>query len=145
MQPIDWLLLFLAERSAAIDPVRVQKGMFLLSEEGPLPPAERYAFVPYAYGPMSRDVYRDTRRLVARELAETSEVPGHRWTLVAAGRSGLEQAELLRARARRDQPAALEQLRHVRALVDRLTFSALLEHVYDRHPAYATRSVFRRP
>jgi hypothetical protein len=48
MRPRDWLLLLLALRQAEepLDPVRLQKGMFLLAQEGGLPPSDRYEFFP---------------------------------------------------------------------------------------------------
>jgi hypothetical protein len=61
----DWLLLLLAFKaesdSPALDPIRVQKGMFLVAEEGGLPAEERYDFTPYSWGPYCRDV-RSSRR-----------------------------------------------------------------------------------
>lgn len=145
MEPIDWLLLLLAENPAPLDPVRVQKGLFLLAAEAPLPVQDAYTFVPYNYGPMSPAIYRDTRVLCRAGLARSHAQPGHRWSSVTVTPSGSERAPLLLARARRDLPRAVEHLGRVRRLVDQLGFEALLEHVYDRHPAYASRSVFRRP
>ncbi|MGH7490032.1 MAG: hypothetical protein ACREMY_31160, partial [bacterium] len=55
LQPADWLLLLLALKDAErpLDPVRLQKGLFLLAEEGGLSGAESYRFEPYDYGPFS--------------------------------------------------------------------------------------------
>lgn len=145
MEPIDWLLLLLAAAPEPLDPVRVQKGLFLLATETPLPPGEAYVFTAYNYGPMSPAIYRDTRALCRAGLARPHAVVGHRWESVSPSPAGLERAPLLLARARRDHPEATAHLARIRALVDGLGFEALLEHVYDRHPAFASRSVFRRP
>ena len=145
MRPIDWLLLLLAEAPAPLDPVRLQKGMFLLAAETPLPPSDAYVFVPYSYGPMSSAIYRDARTLCATNLTHAKPVPGHRWRTLAIAPAGAERAPLLLARARRECPAGVEQLRRVRTHLDTMDFATLLEHVYERHPAYASRSVFRRP
>ncbi len=56
-----------------LEPVRVQKALFLLAREGDIPRDEQYRFVPYNYGPMSVGVYRDVAALVAAGLA-----PGQR-------------------------------------------------------------------
>ncbi len=45
----DWLLVFIADDEAGegLDPVRLQKGMFLLAREAGLPARQRYRFIPY--------------------------------------------------------------------------------------------------
>lgn len=136
MEPADWLLKLIAARpEAVIDPVRVQKGLFLLSEGGMVPPGERYAFEPYSYGPMSRQIYRDVRALEAAGEIESLAVPGFGWRTLRATPAGLERAAGL---------PGTEAVAKVRATVDRRSFAELLEYVYDRYPVYAARSVFRR-
>ena len=62
----DWLLLLVARHADArgLEPVRVQKALFLHAREGGVPARERYWFVPYNYGPMSPrgSSWRATRR-----------------------------------------------------------------------------------
>jgi uncharacterized protein YwgA len=140
--PADWLLLFLAARpDATVDPVRLQKGLFLLAMDGRVPPEEGYAFEPYSYGPMSRGIYRDVRGLVAAGDVASREVEGYGWRVMAATAAGAARAADLRRLA---GAPALQALEETRATVDRLSFAELLEHVYTRHPEFATRSVFRR-
>ena len=90
MTPADWLLLLLAHDApaAGLEPVRIQKALFLLAREGGLPPRERYWFVPYNYGPMSPRIYRDVDGLVRRGLAERVPVPGYTWGRVRATDAG---------------------------------------------------------
>ena len=138
MDAADWLLLMVAARAEdPIDPVRLQKGLFLLAMEGGLPPAERYAFEPYSYGPMSRAIYRDVRRLETAGLVERVAVPGFGWRALRATPAGVTRAGAFPAEA-------VEAVRGTRAVVDRRSFADLLEYVYERYPEYATRSVFRR-
>ena len=145
MRPSDWLLLLIgldAEPGGAVlDPVRVQKGMFLLAREGGIPPKERYWFVAYNYGPMSPRVYRDVDALVREGLVERLPVPGYAWGVVRATDRGRERAHALAATADR---RALARLAAIREEVTSLSFAQLLERVYDRYPAFAERSVFRR-
>lgn len=142
MTPSDWLLLLVAARpEIPIDPVRLQKGLFLLAIEGGLEPAERYDFEPYSFGPMSRDIYRDARELARRGEVTRMPVPGLSWhalrlTPIGDMRAGALRLDLTEARE--------DALTRIRTLVDGHSFADLLEHVYDRYPEYATRSVFRR-
>jgi hypothetical protein len=147
MTPADWLLLLVALDAPAggLEPVRVQKALFLLAHEGCLPRAERYGFVPYNYGPMSPRIYRDVEALVRRGHLERLAVPGYSWGRVRATAAGRERATELAAAAGPRERRALEALGRIRTLVTSLGFADLLATIYDRHPEYAVRSVFRRP
>jgi hypothetical protein len=146
MRARDWLLLLIAAEGAAggLDPVRLQKGMFLLAEEAGLPRRERYRFVPYNYGPMSRGLYRGLRDLTRAGLVERRPVPGLRWARHAVTPAGAAAATALEAGL---GPRALERLRRLREIKARIAsqrFDSLLLDVYERYPQYATRSVFER-
>lgn len=146
MRARDWLLLLIAADGApgGLDPVRLQKGLFLLGEETGLPQRERYRFVPYNYGPMSRGLYRGLRDLVRGGLVERHPAPGLRWGRYAITPAGAAEARglevLLGARAR----ARLARLREIKAQIAAQSFAALLTDVYERYPDFATRSVFKR-
>lgn len=142
MSPADWLLLFIAQvPRAPIDPVRLQKGMFLLVQGGRLTAKERYRFEPYSYGPMSRALYRDLRLLEQARLVR-SMPSEHSWAPVTATTKG--QREATRLRSDLVAVTAFDDLARIRRLVDSMNFAELLEYVYERHPEYALRSVFRR-
>jgi hypothetical protein len=142
----DWLMLFLAaDPGHALDPVRVQKGMFLLAMRTSLDDAERYDFEPYAYGPMSRGLYGDMRLLCRERLLDMTPIEGASWQLLQLSSRGARRAIDLARHAEREQPDVLAQLTAIRREIDGLSFAELLEHVYDRYPEYAVRSVFRRP
>ena len=147
MTPADWLLLLVAldAPAAGLEPVRVQKALFLLAREGGLPRTERYWFVPYNYGPMSPRIYRDVEALVRRGLLERLPVPGYTWGRVRATDRGRARAERLAASATQREQEGLARLRRIRALVTSLSFADLLATIYASHPHYAVRSVFRRP
>jgi uncharacterized protein YwgA len=146
MRRSDWLLLFLAEGSGRpLAPVRLQKGLFLLAMSETVPRADRYAYEAYSYGPMSRELYRDVRDLCAQDLAAYGEVEGSGWRTVAPTTAGRRRARRLRAAARKECAAGLVELMTVRARVESLSFADLLTLVYDAHPEYTVRSVFRRP
>ena len=78
----DWLALFLAFEGApdGLDPVRIQKGMFLFAMEAGVPEGQTYGFRPYNYGPMSRGIYDDLDRLVSEGTIEATPVEGQSWS-----------------------------------------------------------------
>ena len=145
MTPADWLLLLVALDAPAdgLEPVRVQKALFLLAREGGLPRSERYWFVPYNYGPMSPRIYRDVEALVRRGLLERLPVPGYTWGRVRATAAGRAQARRLVGSATARERSSLSALARIRDLVTSLGFADLLATIYERHPEYAVRSVFR--
>jgi hypothetical protein len=143
---MDWLLVLLAAPpGGGLDPLRVQKGMFLLAMEGGLPPEQAYAFEPYAYGPMSRALYRDVRRLVDARLVCPHPVSGATWELFELSAAGAGAALSLRERALCERPASVASLDAIRRRISAMGFAELLDDVYERYPEYARNSVFRRP
>ena len=145
MDKSDWLLLMIAAPPAkdGLDPIRLQKGMFLFARESGIPPVERYWFVPYNYGPMSPALYRDIARLEREGLVERAQVPGQSWRRLLLTPAGRRAA----ARLRRQAAEAAEDyamLRKIKRNVARMTISELIRDVYDRYPYFASRTVFRR-
>jgi uncharacterized protein YwgA len=145
----DWLLLLLAYRGApdGLDPVRVQKSLFLLSKEAGdhLGAGEAYDFVAYNYGPMSKDIYTDLDDLVDSGLARREPVEGQNWSRVKTSPQGLLEAEKLVKNLGAQRPAAARALYDIKQLVSKMTFGELVEYVYDRWPEYEERTIFRRP
>lgn len=143
MAPLDWLLLFVAYDGApeGLDPVRVQKGMFLFAKEGGVPDKEQYTFEPYNYGPMSKAIYRDLDRLVSDDFLEAHEVRGQTWSRYTPSNRGIEQAHKL---IHSLDPVPGRKLYAIKQQVASQTFEELLEDVYEAYPDYAEKSVFRR-
>jgi uncharacterized protein YwgA len=140
----DRLLLFIALDGApeGVDPVRIQKGMFLFAQQQATAGREKYRFVPYSYGPMSKQIYRDLESLVDRGWVDQRPVEGQSWVRYQASERGLLQAkELL---AGEPSEAAAQRLYEIKRDVVSKSFSAVLEDIYDRYPEYAVNSVFRR-
>ncbi|MGH2957602.1 MAG: hypothetical protein ACRDL6_11485 [Solirubrobacterales bacterium] len=144
LRPRDWLLLLIALPGApqGLDPVRLQKGAFLLAREAGLSPSEAYSFEPYNYGPMSRPLYGDVERLCREGLAERRPVEGYSWGRLKPTERGRDRARGFGARA---DPSTLAHLRRIKHRISAMTFAELLDDLYERYPEYATRSVFRRP
>ncbi|HMJ33239.1 MAG TPA: hypothetical protein VK501_04920 [Baekduia sp.] len=130
-----------------MDPVRVQKSMFLLWKEagGGLASEELYDFVAYNYGPMSKDIYADLDELVEQGLARREPVSGQNWSSVKASPKGLLTAEALVGTLDYAHAAAAQDLYGIKHRVAGMTFAELVEYVYDRWPEYEERTIFRRP
>lgn len=144
MQARDRLLLLIALDGAphGLDPVRLQKGMFLDAEQSEAGDGEKYAFIPYNYGPMSAQIYSDLEELSSEGLIEEVPVQGQSWSRYVATEKGLAAGRDLLDRESSGQVA--QGLYRIKKEVASKTFKALLEDVYERYPAYASKSVFRR-
>lgn len=144
MQARDRLLLFVALNGApqGLDPVRLQKGMFLDAQENGTRADEKYAFIPYNYGPMSAQIYSDLEQLVSEGLVAEKPVEGQSWSRYAPTEKGLKAGRKLLNRE--GSGAVAKDLHRIKKEVASKTFKALLEDVYERYPAYASKSVFRR-
>ena len=143
----DWLALFVALEGApdGLDPVRIQKGLFLFAMEGDVPARERYRFKPYDYGPMSAAIYSDLDALVREGLVQRAEVPGKRWARYAATDAGLQAGSRAVKRAQDEgQLPAAQTLHRIKQKVSELPVNVLLTQIYEDYPEFATNSVFRR-
>lgn len=145
MIPRDWLLLFISLHLPGradippLDPVRIMKGLFLLNQRATLPANERYDFVPYLYGPCSRDIYRDLDTLVSGGLLAAEQPWGRSWSLYSPTARGRLEAERLQANV---SPRAMDIMREIKNHIVSVPFGRLLQEVYRQYPEYATRSVF---
>jgi hypothetical protein len=144
MQPRDRLLLFIALDGASqgLDPIRLQKGMFLFAMDAASDPDEVYDFVPYDYGPMSTQIYRDLDSLTDSGLIRASPVEGQTWSRYSPTEDGLVAARDLLAQE--PSEAAARRLYEIKTDVSSRTYQQVLEDVYDRFPEFASKSVFRR-
>jgi uncharacterized protein YwgA len=145
MNRSDWLLLLLdkvaldVDGPDSLDPVRIQKGMFLLSKRGPAP--EAYHFKPYNWGPFSRDVYADLDALQSSGLISAQWPAGQNWARYEPTQEGHARAAAL---VESLDEAHVTWMREARAFLTTRSFSRLLEDVYELFPEYATQSHFRR-
>jgi hypothetical protein len=138
------LLLFFLDSPKVLDPIRIMKGIFIFTMESPLawlPQESRYQFVPYSYGPYSRQIDADLNRLKLQGLLTSSQAAGRNWDYYSLTEQGTATALELK---RTLDPKALAYLHRVREFVLSLSFRKLLDSVYERYPAYAVKSVFKR-
>ncbi len=145
LDPKDWLMIYLALPDdegvpPKADPIRIQKGMFLLSEEGGLRRSECYTFIPYNYGACSFDIYRDLDALVEAGLVERAQEPWASWPTYRPTAAGQEKAAALMHAANGD---AIEYLRRTKVRLFNQSFLEMLREIYEAHPKYAVNSLVK--
>ncbi len=135
----DWALLAIAAADGApLEPVQLQKALFLLGKEMPKAVGRGYYhFTPYNYGPFDQGVYADAEVLAARGLVSI-DTP-RRWAVYAATAEGLRRAAELSGQV----ADAWGYLRKVVAWARGLTFQQLVRAIYAAYPDQRANSVFR--
>jgi uncharacterized protein YwgA len=136
------LLLGVADVRAALDPIRIQKGMFLLAQEGGLPEHEQYRFRPYDYGPFSARIYDDLDALVEEGLVAREAVPGYTWSRYRLTPAGMAQAQQFADNLDEARRKSVRLLAELKRDVLSQSFTRLLRYVYRRYPHYARNSIF---
>jgi uncharacterized protein YwgA len=144
MRREDWLLLLLGfkgqDSSPSLDPVRIQKGMFLVAKESGLPETETYQFVAYNWGPYSRALRNDLGLLVNQGYAQARDVPGYSWKRYALTEAGIDRARELLNESPADAARAVAEIKR---RVTGMSFTKLLDDVYAAYPDYAVNSLFK--
>lgn len=123
----------------ALDRIRVQKAVFLLTQRGNPNWRELYDYRPYNWGPYSSQLAADMDTLVGQGLAEVVEVPGSRYgayRTTAEGEAAATSAWSALQQTERDF------IRSVRRYVIAKSFTQLLREVYAEYPEFATASHF---
>jgi DNA-binding PadR family transcriptional regulator len=143
MDRTDWLLLFLGLPGGPYetDQIRVMKGMFIFSQEGPKDVRRLYDFQPYDYGPFDVQIYHDLEWLEFRGLIRIVSVEDTNRRLYRLTEKGQGRVAELITRAA--APAVLT-LRQIKQKVTSLSFIDLLKDVYRRYPKYAAKSVLTK-
>lgn len=124
-----------------LDPVRIQKGMFLLAQEGEMDESEKYEFEPLHYGPYSRELRRELGSLVAEGLVDKEPVPGYTWSRYQLTTAGFGRGRELLDNAPRTE---LKRLFGIKSEITSVSFRELLDDVYTRYPEFAERSIFQK-
>ncbi len=144
MTPQDWTLLVIAAASGKpVQPVQLQKALFLISRG--LNAQQRqtdafYEFTPYDYGPFSSDVYRDAEALEESGFVKIVRPPETRYREYSVTATGMERAQELRRSL--GAPAA-GYLQRVVDFVRALSFNALVSAIYKAYPEMRANSVFQ--
>ena len=139
----DWLLLAVSGREGAdaapIDPLRLMKTLFVVSQQLDLETPDFYQFEPYSYGPFAREIYPDLEQLEYEGLIEAVPNPGRTWPRYQATAAGAEAAAALDAFGGWQG----DHLLAVRDWATSISFRDLLRAVYQQWPEYAQNSIAR--
>lgn len=137
----DDVLLLIADGATGpfdLDPIRLMKGAFLVSQLG-LPPARAlFNFEPYHYGPFDSTVYGARTRLIHAGLLSAVRAAQYpRYDLTEVGRARVTELEA------RIGATAADWFRGIGRYVTTRPFAKLLEEIYKQYPDFAVRSVIR--
>lgn len=139
----DWTLATIASASKPLQPVQLQKALFLLSQNLPLSvvqEADFYAFEPHDYGPFCRTVYEDAEALEAEGLVEIRRPPASRFNLYSSTEAGDEKAAEFRTTIPRRAASYVDR---VVTWTQSLSFNQLVSSIYQTYPSMKVNSVFQ--
>lgn len=138
------LLLFMEDNNGGeLDPIRIQKGLFVLSKEVPkewIPAEARHNFVPYLYGPYSFDINSDLKMLVKEGFIKARNKPDVSWKYYSLTEKG---KGLVKEKSESMMLELVSYIKTIREFVGELPFDLLLKVVYKKYPEYAAKSVFK--
>lgn len=123
-----------------LDPIRVMKGCFLVSQRGAPEWQTLFNFSPYDYGPFDSTVYRARDALLAHGLLVDDG--STRYGAYALTRDGHAAAQRLRDLI---GPANADWFAQIGRYVTSKSFTDLLDEVYAAYPTFATNSLYRQP
>lgn len=138
-----WLVLLLdrdalnATGPEELDPVRIQKGMFLLSQRGPA--RGLYTFRAYDWGPFSSAIYTDLETLTRQGYLDEQRVAGRTWSTYRVTPAGHELASGMAFQIGDDR---VRWLRSAREFLTTRSFAQLLRDIYAEYPGFAVNSRF---
>lgn len=146
MRARDWLLMYLtlptdeSEAPPKADPIRIQKGLFLMAMEGGIPASERYHFVAYNYGACSFDIYGDLDALVREGKIERIQEVWEPWPRYLPTQRGLETARQIQDGA---DSNIVTYMRRMKSRLFRQGFTEMLREIYRKYPGYAANSLLK--
>lgn len=143
MQPKDWLVLAAAAATNPLQPVQIQKILFLLDKK--LSPAQKrmariYTFAPYDYGPFDASVYWDAERLEQEGMLTIERAPGQTFKQYRITDAGRVHAVAIEEQI---DPAVRSYVGALVRWCQGLSFNQLVSAVYQEYPEMRENSVFR--
>ena len=128
---------------------RLQKMVFLMQKE--LENRDRsgavrldYDFIPYDYGPFSKELYDDLDAMIEQEFVDDTEEPLRSGKVKYIYEIEDDGEDLVDAETdKRDDADAIIQLaQEIKTEYNDMLLSDLIEFVYSEYPDYAERSVY---
>lgn len=120
-------------------PVQVQKLLFLIDKEIPVPVnGPHFNFQPYNYGPFDKAVYDELIALASEGCVEI--IPENTWLSYRLTQTGQEEGDKLLGSLQAD---ARDYIDKASQFVRSLSFSQLVSAIYKAYPEMQVNSVFR--
>jgi len=136
----DWVLLlinFAGEKG--LSPLKLQKSVFLLSKNLHEDLSKDfYNFIPYNYGPFSKEIYTDIDILDSEGLIKILEFKDRKWPEYHITSKGVKKSEKLILHLDDKTKKYLEKLVN---WVNSLSFLELIHIIYSNYPEYKANSV----
>ncbi|WP_243325156.1 hypothetical protein [Geothrix sp. SG200] len=143
MTPRDWTLMTISSGEGPLQPVQLQKSLFIISKKfdaDKLKSSSFYPFDPYDYGPFCGEVYSDAERLEFEGLITITRPPISRYRQYQITEKGRELAKSLKDRL---DPEVKEYLETIVNWTQSLTFNQLVSSIYAAFPEMKANSVFQ--
>lgn len=128
---------------------RLQKMVFLMQKE--LEKRDQsgavrleYDFIPYDYGPFSKELYDDLDAMIDQEFVDDTEEPLRSGKVKYIYEIGNDGEELVDSEAEKwkDVDAIMQLAQEIKQEYNDMLLSELIEYVYSEYPDYAERSVY---
>jgi uncharacterized protein YwgA len=139
----NWILVALAKAGDnGLTSVQLQKVLFLLGQrrEGSVG-SRYYKFVPYNYGPFSKDVYSDADQLILDGAVEVDASGGRSLRIYRLTEHGKHLADSLESELPGE---GTDYLAKAVPWAQSQTFSQLVRAIYEAYPDMRENSVFRQ-
>jgi len=140
----DLIILSLASGARGpypLDPIRIMKGAFLVSQLGSPELKKHFAFKPYNYGPFDLSVYETLDQLKKRNLLAEVKEGDSKYPTYSITAEGSTALTTVSSGANEKE---LSWLKDISAYVTSRSFEDLLTEIYKRFPTYAEKSVFKK-
>lgn len=128
---------------------RLQKMVFLMQKE--LEKRDQsgaveleYDFIPYDYGPFSKELYDDLDTMIDQEFVDDTEEPLRSGKVKYIYEIEDNGEELVDSEAEKweDIDAIMQLAQEIKQEYNDMLLSELIEYVYSEYPDYAERSVY---
>jgi uncharacterized protein YwgA len=144
MDKRDWTLLVIAAAAGeSVQPVQLQKALFLLGQNlsgADLKVKDFYHFMPYDYGPFCSDIYQDAESLSDKGLVHIDEPPYQSYKVYSITDRGKRHAQEMERDLKKE---VRMYMKDVVKWVRSLSFQQLVRSIYRHYPKMRVNSVFQ--
>ena len=144
MNPKDWTLLVIAARNGKpLQPVQLQKSLFLLGRNlsvHQLQVESFYQFEPYDYGPFCSQVYSDAESLCFEGFVHIDCPISLSYRFYSATGEGIAKANELKKIL---SPETRDYLEKIVEWTSALSFNDLVSAIYSAYPDMKENSIFK--